>query len=210
MPRSRAAATPEQAAKQRLRAALLERRRAIDAAALAEASLALTERLLEHAWWRDARAIAAFVGVRGEVDTSMLIERSLAAGKQVVLPRLTGPGTMRFWPCEQLDDLEHGPMGLRQPPIVGPGLAAPGPEHGIDLILVPGLAFGRDGARIGFGAGYYDNALASLADGGPLRCGVCLSAFLDPPEGPIPMLAHDLRMHAIATEQGVHTESTGA
>jgi 5-formyltetrahydrofolate cyclo-ligase len=200
-------ATAPHERKQQLRTMLLERRAAMPRAELLERSTALTDRLLAHPLWRDARGLAAFVGVRGEVHTEPLLQRSLDAGKQVWLPRLTGRGTLAFWPITDLAVLEPGRMGLREPPIVGAGITTPGPEHGVDLILVPGLGFGRDGARIGFGAGYYDRAFAAWLDR-PIHararlCGVCLMSFVDPLGGPIPMLEHDLRMDDLATDEGV-------
>jgi 5-formyltetrahydrofolate cyclo-ligase len=192
-----------ESAKHELRTQLLARRAALAPAQVRVWSQALTEHLLAHPIWSEARAIAAFVGVRNEVDTRLVIERSLAAGKRVWLPRLTGRGIMRFWPCARLDELEPGRMGLREPRLVGPGLATPTPADGVDLILVPGLGFGRDGSRIGFGAGYYDRALGLGSGARSLRCGVCFGAFVDPPEGRIPMLTHDLRVDWLATEDGL-------
>lgn len=208
--------------KQLLRASLLELRAAMPRDELLARSEALTRHLLAHPLWIEARGFAAFVGVRGEVDTQPLLERSLAAGKQVWLPRLTvfgtrsrpepgpsrnesGPG-MAFWPCRDLEALETRRMGLREPPMIGEGVPAPTPEHGVDLILVPGLGFGRDGARIGFGAGHYDRAFDAWRER-PIHararlCGVCLTSFVDPPGG-IPMLEHDLRMDFLATDDGV-------
>lgn len=194
--------------KQLLRANLLELRAAMSPAELRARSHALTEHLLAHPLWRDARGLTAFVGVRGEVDTEPLLQRSLATGKQLWLPRLTGRGMMAFWPCTDLAQLEPGRiMGLREPPAIGAGVPAPGPEHGVDLILVPGLGFGRDGARIGFGAGHYDRAFESWRER-PIHararlCGVGLTSFVDPAGGPIPMLEHDLRMDYLATDEGV-------
>jgi 5-formyltetrahydrofolate cyclo-ligase len=193
--------------KQLLRAMLLERRATMPSEELLARSAALTDHLLAHPLWIEARGLTAFVGVRGELDTAPLLQRTIAAGKQLWLPRLTGPGTMAFWPCTDLARLEPGRMGLREPPRVGEGITAPGPEHGVDLILVPGLGFGRDGARIGFGKGHYDRAFAAWLerpiDARARLCGVCLTSFLDPPGGPIPMLEHDVRMDYLATDEGV-------
>ena len=193
-------------AKIALRRELLARRRAWSPEALAEVTRALTEALLADPLWRDAGALAAFVGVRKEVDTAPLISRSLAAGKQVWLPRIVAPGQLRFWPCTGFDTLERGQMGLREPPALGAGLSALGPAHGVDLILVPGLGFDRRGARIGFGAGYYDRALArALALPGPPapRVGVCPAAFVDCSSQGIPTEAHDVHMTHLLTEQGL-------
>jgi 5-formyltetrahydrofolate cyclo-ligase len=192
--------------KQVLREQLLALRRSLSPAQIEARSAALAYHLLAHPLWLEARGLAAFVGVRNEPDTARILERSLAAGKVVWLPRLTGPGRMRFWPCADFSTLELGRMGLREPPIVDEGVVAPGPEHGVDLMLVPGLGFGRDGARLGLGAGHYDRALATRLDEGaelPTLCAVCFGEFLDPFDGEIPMLAHDVRMHYVATEAGV-------
>lgn len=194
-------------AKQALRKQLLELRRGLTQ--IETRSLALTATLVEHPLWHSARGIAAFVGVRNEPDTAELLQASVAAGKTVWLPRLTGPGRMAFWACSDFAKLEPGKMGLREPPIVDDGVIAPGPEHGVDLVLVPGLGFGRDGARIGFGAGHYDRAFARRrADEMPVLCGVCFSEFLDPFGQQVPMVSHDLRMHYIATERGVERCAT--
>lgn len=189
-------------AKQALRKQLLELRRGLTR--IEARSAALTLHLLEHPLWNSARGIAAFVGVRNEPDTAELLELSLAAGKTVWLPRLIGPGRMAFWPCTDFSKLEPGKMGLREPPIVDEGVVAPGPEHGVDLVLVPGLGFGRDGARIGFGVGHYDRAFGTRVGGVmPILCAVCFSEFLDPFGQEVPMESHDLRMHYVATELGV-------
>jgi 5-formyltetrahydrofolate cyclo-ligase len=94
-------------------------------------------------------------------------------------------------------------VGLREPPITDEGVVAPGPEHGVDLVLVPGLGFGRDGARLGFGAGHYDRALATRHGEMPALCGVCFAEFLDPFGAVVPMTGHDVRMHYVATDLGV-------
>lgn len=203
--------TGAHASKQALRKQLLARRRSLSPERLALGSQLLMAKLVAHPRWLEARGFAAFVGVRGEVDTRPLLELGLAAGKRVWLPRLTAPGRMRFWPCEDLSQLEPGRRGLLEPPIhtprAGEGVVAPGPEHGVDLMLVPGLGFGRDGARLGFGAGHYDRALATRhADPQlelPPLCGICLAEFVDPPGGAIPMLDHDLRMNYLASDEGV-------
>lgn len=207
--------TPERklslARKQALRSQLLALRSSLSPGRLALGSQLLTNTLTEHPLWLEARGFAAFVGVRGEVDTRPLLERGLAAGKRVWLPRLTGPGRMRFWPCEDLSQLEPGRMGLLEPPIhtasAGEGVIAPGAEHGVDLILVPGLGFGSDGARLGFGAGHYDRALGTRHVDPQLEmpplCGVCLAEFVDPAGGVIPMLDHDLRMDYLVSDEAL-------
>ncbi|MEZ4448313.1 MAG: 5-formyltetrahydrofolate cyclo-ligase [Nannocystaceae bacterium] len=192
------------AAKVALRRALLERRRRLDAAALAERSRRLVQTLLGDPLWAQARGIAAFVGVAGEPDTRALLAAALAEGKALWLPRvLRGPGHLEFVAVDDLDRLGPAAFGLLEPLPAAGERTCRHPE-GVDLVLVPGLAFDREGARIGFGKGYYDRALAPLRDRSPpLRVGVGFVDFVDPAEGPIPMGPSDVRVHAIATDEGL-------
>lgn len=68
----------------------------------------------------------------------------------------------------------------------------------IGVVLVPGLAFGRDGSRLGRGKGYYDRLLSSLP--GRAFVGVTLArSVLET----VPVEAHDVPMTHLATEEGV-------
>lgn len=193
------------AAKTELRQRLLARRRAMSRDELTHISAALTEALVTAPIWQRARAIAAFVGVRKEVDTRPLLEQALASGKQLWLPRVLGDGELGFWPCAALDELERGQMGLREPPMRGEPCPVLSPTHGVDLILVPGLGFDLAGARIGFGKGHYDRSLArAIAAAGELapRVGVCPASFIEA-VGTIPLAEHDVPMTHVLSERGL-------
>ena len=74
----------------------------------------------------------------------------------------------------------------------------------IDVIIVPGLAFDRQGGRLGYGSGFYDRFIEHYEKRGlphPLKLGVCFETqLLDD----VPMEQHDLRVDRIITEAGVH------
>ncbi|HFE45647.1 MAG TPA: 5-formyltetrahydrofolate cyclo-ligase, partial [Nannocystis exedens] len=199
-------------AKGELRAALLRRRAAASASSVASRSRTLVERIIGLAEWQQARGVAAFVGVGGEPDTWALLSATLGAGKRLALPRVCartkggGPRRLEFVVVDDLAELVRASFGLWEPPprsaVTGSRLSSgrrsptPGTDLGIDLILVPGVAFDRRGHRLGFGKGYYDRALQplrGLAD--PHRIGVCFADALDPKEGPIPTADHDVSMH---------------
>lgn len=175
---------------------------------MARASAALTRGVLDHPTWQSAGAVAAFVGVAGEPDTRPLLEAALARGRGLWLPRvLEGrAGVSQLVKVEDLDVLAPAGFGLLEPrpranEITTPAFDPAGP---ITLVLVPGLAFTRSGARLGFGAGHYDRLLAPAAHAStPVRMGLCFSAFVDPVEGPFPIETHDVAMHWLATEAGV-------
>lgn len=191
-----------------LRAALLQRRQGRDPEDNASRSAALLGHLVRHPLWRQARGVAAFVGVRGEPDTWGLLAATLAEGKRLWLPRMEGkPSEIAFVPVQDLRELAPGRFGLLEPRARDGQITTPTPRaaDGIDLVLVPGLGFARDGARIGFGKGHYDRALAPIRHlAAPLRVGLCFTDDLDPHAGKIPTDELDVPMHWVATPDGLH------
>ena len=184
-----------------LRAALLQRRRALSDDEVERASRALVEHVRSASAWRNAGVVAAFYGVRREPHTAPLLDAAIAEGKELWLPAVQGHG-LAFARVHSIDELVAAGFGLREPvvPAGAPSLGALAPA----LVLVPGLGFAKSGARIGFGRGHYDRALAPLrARDECVRMGVCFASFVDPPEGVIPMDDHDVPMHQLATERGI-------
>lgn len=158
------------AAKKMLRREILRKREACDAGVLNLRSRLCQANLLESPLWRKARAVALYAAIKGEVDTAMLLEAALKTGKKVFLPRIAelAKGEMRLAPCASVSELTPGIWKIPEPP--------PGPEPaGLDLIVMPGLAFDSSGGRLGYGGGYYDRYLASRPDLVAHRAGLCLS-----------------------------------
>lgn len=89
---------------------------------------------------------------------------------------------------------ETHPWGYDQP---AAGAATVAPAE-IEVALVPGVVFGRDGTRIGHGKGYYDQLLASCGEVTAL--GITFEALL---VDALPSEAHDFPMDAVVTERGV-------
>ena len=80
------------------------------------------------------------------------------------------------------------------------------PLSNADLILCPGLAFGRDGSRLGHGGGYYDRALRALQEQDlPLSIPTCGVAFQNQVFGTVPYDHHDIAMDYLLTENGIHS-----
>ncbi|MCU1399114.1 MAG: putative 5-formyltetrahydrofolate cyclo-ligase [Acidimicrobiales bacterium] len=138
---------------------------------------------------RSARTVMAFVGVGTEPDTSVLIAGLHAAGFVVVLPRVEG---------QRIAAATHDPLA---PMAAGRyGIPAPAGEpvdpETIDVVIVPGLAFTRDGRRLGQGGGYYDRFLPQL----DRRCttiGVC---FREQLVDDLDTLPHDRTVDLVVTD----------
>ena len=126
---------------------------------------------------------------RGEVDVRGLGPALQRIHLAAAFPRVAAPGRMT-WHLADEADLVEGPWGLRQPDASAPRVE---PAE-IGLFVVPGVAFGRDGTRLGWGGGFYDRALAQTD---ALAVGVTFSAAL---ADTLPSAPHDRRMDLVVTE----------
>jgi 5-formyltetrahydrofolate cyclo-ligase len=184
-------------AKMRLREEAKARREALEgreerSARIHAAVLALPE-------WAAARTISTYVGVGAEVATLPLIETALAQGKRVAVPRVEG-SSLTLYRIEATTELEPAPFGLLEP----------GREYRrknrrlvateVHLFLVPGLAFDRNGGRLGYGKGYYDALLGRVKS----RIPTVGLAFDIQVIDEVPMTETDVRLSCIVTETGRH------
>ncbi|MDO5677766.1 MAG: 5-formyltetrahydrofolate cyclo-ligase [Propionibacteriaceae bacterium] len=136
---------------------------------------------------------AVYVSLPGEPDTHALIDGLVARGWTVLIPRLRRqPDWGRF---TRWADLTPGWREILQPP--DPRLGAEALAEA-ELILLPCLAVGRDGSRLGTGGGWYDRALLHRR---PDALMVAL-ARADEVEDTVPTLAHDIPVHGYVTEHG--------
>ena len=115
---------------------------------------ALTERLLHHPFYQEARVIASYLSFPHEFQTQELIEQALKDGKKVLIPKTYPKGRMDFVVYDP-QQLVKTSFGLLEPQ----GDLEVVDASQIDLIHVPGLAFTTEGYRIGYGGGYYDRYL---------------------------------------------------
>ncbi|CAG5951610.1 5-formyltetrahydrofolate cyclo-ligase [Streptococcus pneumoniae] len=115
---------------------------------------ALTERLLQHPFYQEAKIIATYLSFPHEFQTQKLIEQALKDGKKVLIPKTYPKGRMDFVVYDP-QQLVKTSFGLLEPQ----GNLEVVDASQIDLIHVPGLAFTIRGYRIGYGGGYYDRYL---------------------------------------------------
>ena len=119
---------------------------------------ALTEQLLQHPFYQEAKVIATYLSFPHEFQTQELIEQALKDGKKVLIPKTYPKGRMDFVVYD-LQQLVKTSFGLLEPQ----GDLEIVDASQIDLIHVPGLAFTTEGYRIGYGGGYYDRYLEQFS-----------------------------------------------
>ncbi len=186
--------------KSALRAAALGRRSEIDPdrrAAFAEALAAHGLALVRDFADGQTTAVSAFLPIRGEPDTLPLLAALADGGFVTSLPATPPRGEpLRFRAWRPGDALRPGRFGTLEP-------SAEAAEVEPEVLFVPLAGFDRRGHRLGYGAGYYDGALARLrARGRVLAVGV---AFADQEVESVPAEPHDEGLDALMTDAGLLT-----
>jgi 5-formyltetrahydrofolate cyclo-ligase len=154
---------------------------------------------------RQAQTVMWYIHCRSEVRTQSALLKQLAAGKRIVIPYCTqdaqGHNKLGLWRLEDFAELVPGMWGILEPPKqrwgeLGKEIA---PEE-IDCIMVPGVAFDRNGGRLGNGAGYYDRLFKSVRADTAL-IGVCFESQL---VEQVVMDFHDVAMDYVLTEKTMY------
>ena len=186
--------------KKEIRRVALARRRALSPDLAAAWSRAACARLSSMPEFERASALLSYVAAKdNELDTGPLLRSMLAAGRTVLIPVVRGPDEMLWSRLESWDDLAPGRFGLLEPradrlrPCAAPAGA---------LCVVPGIAFTRGGARIGYGGGYFDRFLAGFEG---FTAGLAYEMQLYPD---LPAEKHDIPLHAVVTETGLYRSAT--
>ena len=140
--------------KKALRADIGAKKKAMTAEQIEKTSLALAEQFCRHPAYRKAKSIYGYLSYNQEVRTMPILEQAQKDGKRVAVPKIIGDEMVFLW----LDDLSKVELGYCNIP--EPIENEPVAHDETALVLMPGLAFDREGHRIGYGGGFYDKFLA--------------------------------------------------
>jgi 5-formyltetrahydrofolate cyclo-ligase len=140
----------------------------------------------------EAEIVGAFWPIRSEVDPRPLARLLFARGQRIALPKVTPQGLVfREW--REGEALVAGRFGLSEPSDALPPIDP-------TALIVPLAAYDRRGHRIGYGRGYYDQAIERLSRNGPvLTIGV---AFSVQAVEEVPSEPHDQPLDHLVTEAG--------
>jgi len=168
-------------------------------------SEAACERLAALPEFRQADVVMLYLPIPLEVDTAVAALAAWQAGKTVLVPKVSWEQKhMIAVTCRSFEDnMEHLNHGLRHP-----ADGEPWPLEGIDLVVVPALAFDRAGRRLGRGGGFYDRFLARPE----FRGNTCGLAFAEQLVDELPCHDHDVAVNMLVTDQQVlrFAETAGA
>jgi 5-formyltetrahydrofolate cyclo-ligase len=177
-----------------LREELTAKRKALTPDAIDERGLKIQSRFLATPYYDRARTVALYAPIRGECPTRDILTAALADGKIVCYPLSHVHGRiLAFRAITSELELEPGRLGVREPQSSSELVAV----DQIDLFVVPGLGFTRDGKRLGRGGGYYDATLKSASERSR-RVGL---AFSDQVVDDLPTTEEDVMMDLVVTER---------
>ena len=136
---------------------------------------------------RQASVVALFASLPDEPQTTAIIEQ-LSRSKRIVLPRIEGE-EMEFYDISE--GLREGAFGIMEPVAT-----TPIEPSEIDVMIVPGVAFTRDGSRCGRGKGFYDKYL-SRRGFRAYTIGICYPCQI---VEVLPCEEHDVTMNLVISE----------
>lgn len=141
-----------------VRSAAQAARRALSPEAVAAGSRAIHERLSALAAYREAGTLLCYVASKdNEVETLPLIAAAIAAGREVLVPVMQPGRTLGWSRLGRVEDLVPNRWGILEPTTSARVWAEPPVDA---VCVVPGVAFRRDGYRVGYGGGYYDRFMS--------------------------------------------------
>lgn len=121
--------------------------------------------------YKEAKTVMFYWPLPGEVDTRLMIRKAQEENKQIFLPGLNEEGEITPWRFFSEADLRKNTFGFLQPSLrMSPKIDT----QQINLVIVPGLAFDKEGYRLGRGKGCYDRFLRGLGRG-ILKIGLAFS-----------------------------------
>lgn len=140
--------------KEQIRRDFKTRRRTLSCEHVRINSDKICENFLDSDIYKNCQNILAYSTIQNEVDLSQIINQALLDNKNLFLPRVEGD-SMNFFRINNTDKLQIGSYNILEP------------QNGTvyqdstnSIMLVPGIAFSTQGARIGFGKGFYDKYLS--------------------------------------------------
>lgn len=160
----------------------------------------IVERFMGLPEYASSQTVMFYIDVRDEVRTRHALPNALASGKRIVIPYCVD-GELELFHLEKMDELDIGMYKILEPKAELREVAAKrlGPKD-LDLIMVPGVAFDRDGGRTGHGKGYYDK----LLEHAPATTPLVALAFECQMFEEIPCESHDIYMDKVVTQDAVY------
>lgn len=120
----------------------------------------ILDNLLKSKMYKESINIFTFINYGSEVQTKGFITKAIGDGKKVFVPKIVkGTREMKAVEISSLENLRPDNWGILEPKTFDGEID----KNFLDLIIVPGVAFDRNGNRMGYGGGYYDRYFSNMS-----------------------------------------------
>lgn len=186
-----------QARKQALRQSIIAARSKLAEAERTRLSGIIANRIAALTAYREAATVLGYMNFGDEFAAEIFVRQALLDNKQVLLPKVNRETKQLdvYRITDPADDVAPGLWNIREPLVERCGKVDE--LSSVDFILLPGVAFARNGERLGYGGGFYDKLLERIAHQPVLVA----AAFALQVVGHIPQEATDRRVQWLITEQ---------
>jgi 5-formyltetrahydrofolate cyclo-ligase len=162
-------------------------------------------KLIDLPEYKAATTVLWYIDCRSELRTKQALPTALASSKRIVVPYCTvdeaGANKLGLWLLEDMNEMVIGKWKILEPPKERWGEPRKEiPPQELDLVVVPGVGFSRNGGRMGNGQGYYDRLLERVRPdcvlvGLGYECQLFDNLIVSP---------HDVFMNKVVTEKAVY------
>ncbi len=172
--------------KQSIRQKMLYLRNGLSPEEHAQRSAAVVHQLWNALREAEIKTVHTFLPIRSEINILPLVERLLEEQITVIIPKTLPHQTLKHLQLSSLSSLVKGKYGTQFP--------TPEVEYKgvLDAIIVPGLAFSKEGYRLGYGGGYYDRFLAQHPHALQIGVGFWFQRLPD-----VPIESHDAKLSQV-------------
>ena len=187
-----------QAMKRTLRQRIIADRAALAQGERARLSGEISARLLRLPAYSKAHTVLGYMNFGAEFESESWARQVLNDGKVLLLPKVNkATSELDLYRVTDVDtQLAPGAYGIREP---SPQSCATAKLEDANFILLPGVAFGRNGARVGYGGGFYDKLLARLKHSPTLVAAAFTMQLVED----IPQEATDRKIDLLVTEDEI-------
>ena len=171
-----------------------------------EVSAAAVEKFMALPEYEKAHTIMWYIDCRSETRTKPQLLAEVEKGeKKIIVPYCTedenGENKLGLWHMESLEEMVVGKWNILEPPkeLWGNPEKEVTPEE-LDMIMVPGVGFDRDGGRMGNGQGYYDRTMEKVRP----DCFLIALCYESQLFDNILVAPHEVYMDKVVTEKEVY------
>jgi len=183
--------------KKALRRKILDERKNINIVKKEDMDNKILDKLYESEYYRKSKKIFIYISYDSEINTKGIINKALEDNKKVYVPRTEFKNRlMDAVEIMSLDNLVESDFGILEPSIKEPYID----PNELDLIVVPGVAFDKQGGRMGYGAGFYDRYFKKISEDNIKKVMKVALAYEFQTLEKVPMNDHDIPVDCIITE----------